>query len=313
MTDDLQEIKHWLTEALPDINIAGLRAAGSGFTCQSYIVNEEMLIKFPHKESFASAVQKEIQALASLKGQGLKIPELISHGHLPNGLPFVCESIIPGEIIGEKGFPLLPKEEQESLLVQIGETVRQIHSVEVNNPYFPKATVENRLQFVRDNYTDLIKKELSAPENKLLLDLFAAYEGVFKDTPFVSVFSQGDIFLENIMYDRKSKTMTGLIDFGLAGYTDPYEDLYHFYPADYVFLGKASGLKMDRQGQLRVIFYCVSASMDFLNVLAAEKRNYDIYLPYFHSYLADFQKWQNENDGIIKDYARIQTATRQYE
>ncbi len=293
MTKTLNNLKLQLTEAIPDLNITKLEIAGSGFTCQGYIVNEEILCKIPHKADFASMIETEAYALEALKGQVDNIPALIYMGILPTGLPVICESLIPGKIIGEKAFASLSVPEQENLMLQIGSTVKQIQSAEVKSPHFPVASLHSRLQFVRDNFTDIIKNELSEREENLMEELFSAYECLYLDKAFQSVFSQGDIYLENIMYDKETKTMTGLVDFGLAGYTDPYDDLHHFYQFDYKFLGNASGLKIDREGQLKVLFYAMSDLLGFINVLSAQNQDYNIYKPYLHNYLNDFKKWQN--------------------
>lgn len=225
----------------PDIVIDSIYPAGEGMDSKAFLVNQELIFRFPKFADIAEKLKIEISLLPKLHSYlELQIPEFKYIGQQENSFPFVGYSKIGGEALEKELFESLDRETQERLIKQIADFFLSLHSFPVSEAEAAGVTVtdfkkkfSNELETLRSEAYHLLNKEAQDYiEN--LIDQYLSDDINFSYKP---VLLHADLSSEHILYDAATKRINGIIDFGDIQIGDPAYDfvcLYEEYSEEFV-------------------------------------------------------------------------------
>ncbi len=181
------------------------------------------------KGEAAADLREEVQRLEWLKGR-LAVPRVYRLKADLGEVKILLESV-PGR---PSHHATLPKAKRLEILAQ---ALRQIHSIPIDDCPFRDtldhelAEAERRLRRGALNL-DAFVKETAGITPSLALERLHATRGIIHE----SVFTHGDYCLPNVMINKGS--LSGVIDWGIAGIADPHRDFMAIWDSIEFNLGK---------------------------------------------------------------------------
>jgi aminoglycoside phosphotransferase (APT) family kinase protein len=242
MDDAAKAMKALINEAFPDLNVRTLTKLGVGKAGALFLANGEIVFKTPLAKariSSESAVPDpshselllEYKVLSALYGKvEIAIPQPLFFGTLPDGRAVLGESLVPGTQFSQDAYEAFTQNEKNALFEQIGDILHQIHSADI--PPIPEAYVhgvEENIGYFHDYHKDIVKNELTTAENEKVESIYRDFRMAAAAGPFPSVLCHGDVHFWNLNYDPVTKRICGLLDFGIANYNDPLNDMRYYW------------------------------------------------------------------------------------
>jgi aminoglycoside 2''-phosphotransferase len=216
-----------IQECFPDLSISQVQVNSEGLVNDIIVVNHARVFRFP-KEEWAKEDQKREVKVLELVREVVDIPVPVFDRVEDD---FVSYELIPGDPLMRDDILRLTEGEQERLAEQMARFLCQLHSVpmeELQAREIPlSVTVRSRGDWLK-LYEDVQREVfplLMAHAKEWVHDHFSpilANEN-FMDCQLTLI--NGDLGPYHILYDRKGKRMTGVIDFGTAGLGDPACDV----------------------------------------------------------------------------------------
>jgi aminoglycoside phosphotransferase (APT) family kinase protein len=280
---DLHKIKALINGLFPDLSVQTVTKMGNGKAGEIFLVNGEIVFKLPlTSDTSDSDLFMEYKILSALDGKlEIAIPKPLYFGTLPDGRSILGESLVRGEQFTQDIYESFSQAEKDALFEQLGDIFHQLHSADI-----PKTEgiilydAKSNLEYFYENYTDLVKKELTEAERNKLEQLARDYCAALEESPAPLALCHGDMHFKNLNYDPETKKFCGLLDFGLINYNDPLNDMRYFwadtvekmlrnYPGD---IGKNAGT--------RHLFYNLCNLLDEVhgNLKNSDPSEYLVYL-----------------------------------
>lgn len=268
----------------PDIVIDSIDPAGEGMDSKAFLVNQELIFRFPKFEDIAEKLKTEISLLPKLHSYlELQIPEFKYIGHQENNFPFVGYSKIGGEALEKELFESLDRETQERLIKQIADFFLSLHSFPVSEAEAASVLVTDfkekfskELETLRNEAYHLLNKEAqSYIEN--LINQYLSDDSNFSYKP---VLLHADLSPEHILYDSTAKRINGIIDFGDIQIGDPAYDfvcLYEDYGAEFTERVLAAWSTSETESMLKRITFFKTSNI-WRDILIGVRRKDDIIL-----------------------------------
>jgi hygromycin-B 7''-O-kinase len=235
----------------------------------------------------------ERASLAQLRGRlGIPIPEIVCEGERDQW-PYLVITRLTG-ILGAEAWPVLPEDQKERVLAQIGETIAEVQRV----PAGPLLDIEPRwaaLMAAQIRGCRARHQRLGLPEKFLdgLDDLLRdAVELIPPDRP--PVILTGEYIPENFLLSREGDDwrLSGLIDFGdvLTGW------------GEYDLLGPSAFMAAGRPGRVRSLFAGFGYARADVN-FALKRRLMALMLLHRHSdpirHIC-IEGWQRKADDLLQ-------------
>lgn len=103
MGNDKKELE-WVVKTIlnnfKNLEVKVAKKLGEGQMSRAYLINNELVFRFPKNKDGATDTEKEINSLTLLKKYiSLNIPEFIYIGRQDDGFPFVGYQILTGKFI----------------------------------------------------------------------------------------------------------------------------------------------------------------------------------------------------------------------
>lgn len=216
-------------ELFPELIIQKIKFLGAGWDNTAFLLNDELIFRFPRREIAVPLLIAEWQILPNLKSY-VSIPIPIPKWR---GTP---TSLFPWPFIGYKklsGFTAchanLSEKEREALAEPIAKFLTELHQA-------PKSIL-SKCQIYGDNHARIDSEQLLPKIMKNLNEL--ALLGLLEKNnrletlvmslqnlrpPNMSVIVHGDFYVRHLLVDALHK-LTGVIDFGDVHFGDPAIDL----------------------------------------------------------------------------------------
>jgi len=257
-----------IQEIRPDLAIEHASLNREGLLNDVVIVNGAFVFRFAKRKYGFKDLKEEAEALRLLrKHVTLPIPAPIYEDHELTAYP-----LIPGETLRQDMLMRLPETDQQAIAEQLAQFFKEMHGIpleEIAESSIPKADVltdyegwarvYERLQdnvfplllpHAREWATEYFESWLTDRDN-------FAYEPKMVDT---------DIPPYHILFDRQTRRISGIIDFGCAGLGDPAADfsviIYHYGES---FLSRFYNIYPEAEAHLRrARFYAETIEMRWL-------------------------------------------------
>ncbi|SFA84653.1 aminoglycoside 2''-phosphotransferase [Lentibacillus halodurans] len=256
---------------------------GEGWMSRAYLINDQLVFRFPKEKQGAVDLEKEIKGLPILKQHiSLCIPEFIYHGEQMNGFPFVGYRILSGVPMDEPQFHTLPSATRDRIAVQVAEFMDQMQSFDV----FQATTLDIPNHAFHDVYADLyeeVKKkafpEMNTEIQTYLSSRFDTYLSNHEYVSYTAKLLHADLSLDHLLYDPHKQALTGIIDFGDMKIGDPdYEYLYLLEECGETFTRKVMEIRGEKNMDkvLDKLAFFLTADNVVLLLEGLQRKNQDL-------------------------------------
>jgi aminoglycoside 2''-phosphotransferase len=221
-----------LHAAYPDLEIltARLHTSGGQFS-DILFVNENLIFRFPRYAEGIPGFLRETELLTKLQGQlPLPIPNplYISQGTAEPGQVFMGYKVIPGEPLWRNRLnEILDEAVLEGFARQLAGFLHALHGL--NPATLGLSLPQNNVFAAQTAFYAEVRTHLFGLMRPEARDLVAAhFENYFSASElhtYTPGFYHGDFGGSNILHDPVQMVISGLLDFGFAGYGDPAFDL----------------------------------------------------------------------------------------
>jgi len=220
--------------------------------------------------------KNEAEVLRFLEGKlDIEIPKVLCTATSECGLFVIGETLLPGTPFSYELSDMYNEETRYDIQRQLGKIVRNLHEkggtdVSWQSHSYQETHTEildefyERLYYARAETaparaaggcceratSDLERKKLpvrsltpeilgvfSASEITAIENIAARYKKVSEQHPVAPVLCHQDLHYYNLMFDEKTRRITGLLDFGCASYSEPARDWHYYFDAKYVLEG----------------------------------------------------------------------------
>lgn len=233
MDKKLIDFKQKIAEYFPQMNITSIKSGfDHGLHNDLILVNDELVVRFAKDDAAKKLLENEYRCIRLLKDKtNVPVPDMscVDYG-------VVCYPYIHGQPLFRHRLFQLDAAEQQSIMEQIADYMKQIHTIPLAEVRRAGIAVSLRstddpsehYQNIMNGY-ERIKRELyphMRPYTRSCVD--AAYKGLengsewFDYTPCLI---HGDLALEHFILDEDYKNITGILDFGVAGTGNPAHDM----------------------------------------------------------------------------------------
>ncbi|USK54249.1 aminoglycoside phosphotransferase family protein [Cytobacillus solani] len=251
---EFEWVKKMIMCNFKNLKINHIMPLGEGWMSRAYLINHEIVFRFPKEKDGAIDTEKEIKALPSLKKHiSLKIPEFIYCGKQDNGYPFVGYRLLPGVPMDEQLFCSLPSETKDKIAHQIAEFMDQISSFCVEQAKNLNIPETNFYQYYLENFNEVKKKAFTKINQDMQTYIAFRFETYLEDKNhfrYSPKLLHADLSMDHLLFDLKRQEITGIIDFGDMKIGDPdYEYLYLLEECGETFTKKVMELREEENVQ----------------------------------------------------------------
>ena len=229
--------KNIINETFPDIKINEFEILGKGKAGTICLVNKEIIFKIPLPTEH-SDIKTEAKILKFLENKlNIQIPKIIYADYSRSGLYIIGETLLNGVTYSYELHDSFHKKTQIDILRQLGQIVRDLHNVNIND--LP-CQVSDTLDDIINEYNERLLKVYSLFSNteiQKLKEIAENYKHITINHPVAPVLCHHDLHFFNIMFDIKNKRISGLLDFGCAGLSEPARDWHYYFDAKHVLEG----------------------------------------------------------------------------
>ena len=228
--NDISVYKEAIRESFPQLEINQIELDLRGWDNVVVLINHEIVFRFPRRPDAARQLEIETRLLPELRKYvtlPIPYPEFVAHD-------FAGYRLIPGEPLTKELFQeVCSPEVIRHLARQIGQFLSELHSFPLTR------AIELGVPHISDqklwaNFYEEIQQKvfplLSPNEREWTEHLFGSFLSDKRNFLFRPVLLHGDLCSEHILFDRNSKRITGIIDFGDVRIGDP---AYDFQPYEF--------------------------------------------------------------------------------
>lgn len=230
--DKKETYLHTIAESYPDLQIQSARLhTKEGQYNNILIVNEEIVFRFPRYKEGVLIIRDEVNILSRIQGETtLPIPNP-TYTRIDEDEPgkvFMGYRMIPGEPLWRDTFQHIQDElVLERFADQLARFLRELHGIPVDQLGSGIPTHDSVAEMKR-LYQE-IQKHLFSFMRPDARESVVRYFDKYINTPGIHKYPitlhHGDFGGSNILFDRETLVITGVIDFGFAGLGDPAQDI----------------------------------------------------------------------------------------
>ena len=240
----LTKYTHTINDAYPDLEILSAQLNDQGQNNDVLVINGEWIFRFP---KYAQALERLAIETAILKGvQGyislpIPVPAFTTLGTGEVGASFVGYRAIPGEPLWRSTFRALTDDPTiDRIATQLAAFLKELHGVPNNEIIDCELPVQDTREECVDIYERMRGKlfQHMRPDAKVwTVEHFETFLNNDENFAYTPVLKHGDFGTSNILFDRTTQAVTGIIDFGGSGLGDPAYDfagLLSSYGEDFI-------------------------------------------------------------------------------
>jgi len=261
---DPQELARCITRVYPHFPVGQVLLNTDGQNSTVLVINGEWIFRFPRYEHVLRQMRVETALLHALHGRlPLSIPEPeYTHLHaVQPGSAFMGYRCIPGQPLWREVFRQINHPEViQTLANQLGTFLLSLHTTPAGilaGLDLERAETQAGTQDLYRRIQDKLFPLMSASGRKRAAGHFEPFLADSQNFVFQPVLRHGDFGTSNLIYDRTSGRLNGVIDFSFAALGDPAFDfagLLSSYGQAFVERCQASYTGLERMLE-RVRFY----------------------------------------------------------
>ena len=209
-----------LLQQFPEINVQKIKKLGEGWDNAAYLINDDLVFRFPQREIAVPLLVLENKLLPQLADCfTLQIPSPIYIGHEITDYPWVFSGY--KKLSGINGCQLdLSNNEYRVCAKVLGKFLRQLHDVDITQldistttPYINKRTDKRGMQQYLQTRWQEVSKEFSLhPFLPLRDEIIKSIENVNLELNDLYLI-HGDLYHRHLLFNNKE--LTGIIDWGI--------------------------------------------------------------------------------------------------
>jgi aminoglycoside 2''-phosphotransferase len=226
----LKEIRKIIEDELPDFFISSMKKIGEGDNSIAFLINENIIFRFPKSDEAQRNNKKEIAALAIIAPRlNLPIPNF---QYVSKQQKFIGHPIIHGENLSIKLYHSLNENFQVKIQKSIAIFLNQLHQIDLSSVKDCKLDVmDYKEEYSADlvSAKNLIYPKLSAFEQNRITQMFATYFSHKINFNYTPALIHNDFSTDHILYEKTISEISGIIDFGDLAIGDPDYDLMYLY------------------------------------------------------------------------------------
>ncbi len=213
----------------PELDVRDWRPLGEGQNSWALLVDERWVFRFPKHAGALRDLNTEAAAVSVVAQHvSVAVPEPRWTG-LDQGLEtaFLGHGLIPGDALTVELFGSLDEPAQKRIAAQIGQFLRELHSIPVD--LLPATVPQADSPEQWRSFSEQVRHKLSpllSPSGRTRLerDVEDTVRSLI-ELKFEPTLRHGDFGPDNILFDEKTQPVTGIIDFGSLATGDPAIDL----------------------------------------------------------------------------------------
>lgn len=218
--------------AYPELKVAQVERAPEGQNNTVFIVNGNLVFRFPRYHAGIDDLVREVGVLRALQGHTpIPIPDPIYATLSPRvvGQVFMGYERLPGVPLSQVPAAALDAEaDVRSLALQLGAFLASLHdvplaSVGVND--VSEATIYHRWDDISRRIASQLFPLMRLDARQQVRDHFERFLNDPRTRSLRPVLTHGDVGGSNILYDPTARQVTGVIDFGSVAADDAAVDL----------------------------------------------------------------------------------------
>ncbi len=220
-----------IADRYPDLEVQTAHLIESGQFSQILVVNGEWIFRFPR---FAAGVAQLRVEAALLEAVGPHLPLAVPNPrflYLDSEVPgeaFMGYRLITGEPLLQKTFLSFGKSDRLRLAQALAGFLRALHTFPVTEAIagsVPRRDGPEEWAELYARFRASLFPHMSLQARQQVSRSFEAFLGRTEHFSYRPALRHGDFGTVNLLIDRSTKAMTGVIDFGNAGVGDPALDL----------------------------------------------------------------------------------------
>jgi aminoglycoside 2''-phosphotransferase len=235
-----------IQETYPDLAIRSARFHNSeGQFSEVLIINEDTIFRFPRYPDGIESILGEVHILSRIQGcTTLPIPNPIytSRDACAVGKVFMGYRMLPGEPLWLETFQCLDDETQGRLAAQLASFLRELHRIPVER-LGTGLPIQDGPEEWASLYAEIrqhLFPWMRLDAREWVTNHFETYLNTTTLHIYEPVLRHGDFGTCNILYDRATQAIGGVIDFGFAGIGDPALDIAAISRYGETFMGRFS-------------------------------------------------------------------------
>ena len=195
-------------------------------------VNDEIIFRFPKYDDGVSRLEVETAILAGIQSHitAVRVPDPEYVSLEPTvGRAFVGYRMIRGELATDRDFAEFGESQPfGSIPNQLATFLKELHNVPVDQSIGVELPTYDTHSYWEDMYTrvrEALFSHMTFRAQDQVQRHFETFLDDAQDFEYEPVLRHGDFGTGNILIDRETMTVTGMLDFGSAGLGDPAVDV----------------------------------------------------------------------------------------
>lgn len=223
----MNQISDKIKEIFPNLEIKSIRADTAGLINEVFIVNEDLVFRFPKNNDWGKKLLTNETKIIELARRYVEIP-LPQFEYKSEDL--VVYRFIRGNALRREDILKLSEKEQSQISAHLAEFLRQFHNIpmkEIEQNGIAQSDVNRNREVWLKLFADTKKELFPLMMPHVRETVEEHFAPIIKDKNFMNYeprLVNGDIVPYHIIFDRKAKRINGIIDFGTAGIGDPAAD-----------------------------------------------------------------------------------------
>lgn len=218
-------------KALPGLQTTAARLNSAGQNNVILIVHDQWVFRFPKYAHLIEKLKIETDILLRYGG-GLPVPvpqpEIIHLNVQPVGQAFVGYRFLPGEPLEQAAFSKISGDGALAVLArQITDFLRALHAAplgEEERLWLPVYETRQEYQAMYEQVREKLFAFMRPQARQWAASHFETFLEQAANFTVSPVLRHGDFGTTNLLYDRRSQRLSGVIDFSSAGLGDPAVD-----------------------------------------------------------------------------------------
>ncbi|WP_153462103.1 aminoglycoside phosphotransferase family protein [Sediminibacillus terrae] len=226
-----QTILSIISHHFPALTIETTNFNHTGWDHDILILNNELVFRFPKNHDVHRHTEREIALLQAIKQARppLQIPNCQTLQDIHGRTIAIYYPLIEGEALTcHQHAALLSNQHNAKLLGEFLSKLHQLPVKQVDSPLFTIHTPDywEELFVSVEKY---ILPNLTEEEADMVSRFFRSFFPGIEQQPIQKTWIHGDLSANNIIFDKESKLVNGIIDFTDSQYGDPAFDFAGFY------------------------------------------------------------------------------------
>ena len=221
---EAQSIFHTTFADASEIELWPVSAATSNFVYQT---SDGFIVRFPQNDWVSEAFFRERKLLNLLKGRlGVSIPQVIHFNKQP---VFMTYRAIEGMVASRDAVSTLNSKRRKRFGADLGAFMALLHGQSADQfDFLPRNYSEELLLRLRQNASEIGKRDPEGRVGHLILETLETWEEVRNRSGKLVLLHQ-DLHGQNLICNRETGQLVGVLDFTLAWIGDPLWDFPEVY------------------------------------------------------------------------------------